>query len=228
MAAGIKTARFTMKITGVQTTAWSWDGPSYTDCNGTQTTHGDGTEVFRFDNGSPDRLLVTRNAFGAVNFQIGSWTQNDAAAVLGSLSQSRLTRHGKVTHTWTGGYCGHPTPTDTGPYDCGQRRGLADVLVDPAGDGRRIQVQVATDSAWHPFKNCPIYTGNGATAFGFTTTYGRLSNKLLFGKQKRIVVEDGKVYRKRRRRRARAEHDPHPDRARPSPLTLGPPTTRPG
>ena len=30
---------------------------------------------------------------------------------------------------------------------------------------------------------------------GFATTDGGLSNKLLFGKQKRIVVEDGKVYR---------------------------------
>ena len=195
-AAGITSARFTMKVTGVQTTAWSWQGPSYTDCNGTQTTHGDGTEVFRFDNGSPDQVLVTRNLFGAVDLQIGSWKQNDSGAVLGALSQSRLTRHGKVMHTSTGGYCGHPAPTDTGPYDCGQRRGIADVLVDPAGDGRRIQVQVAADSGWTPFKNCPIFTGNGATAFGFTTTYGRLSTKLLFGKQKRIVVEDGKVYRK--------------------------------
>src|SRR5947209_6784111 len=87
-AAAVKTARFTMKITGVQTTAWSWTGPSYTDCNGTQTTKGDGTEVFRFDNGAPDHVLVTRNAFGAVDIQIGSWKRSDPAAVLGSLSRS--------------------------------------------------------------------------------------------------------------------------------------------
>jgi hypothetical protein len=194
-AAGITTARFTMQITGVQTTAWSWNGPSYTDCNGTQTTSGDGTEVFRFDNGTPNRLLVTRNLAGAVNFQIGTWTPNKVD-VLGDFAQSRLTRHGKITHTWTGGYCGHPQPTDSGPYDCGQRHGVSTVVVDPAGDGRRIEVQVATDGGWKPFTNCPIYTGNGASAFGFTTTYGRLSNKLLFGKQKKIVVEDGKVYRR--------------------------------
>ena len=72
---------------------------------------------------------------------------------------------------------------------------MSSVGFDPAGDNRRIQVQFAAP-AWAPFKNCPIYTGNGATAFGFTTTYGRLSNKLLFGKQQRIVVEDGKVYRR--------------------------------
>ncbi len=193
-AAGLATARFTMKITGVQTTAWSWQGPSYTDCNGTQTTKGEGTEVLRFDNGSPDQVLVTRNLFGAVNIQIGSWEQNDPGAVLGSLSKARLTRHGTITHTWTGGYCGRPKSTDTGPYDCGQRRGISDVLVDPAGDRRHITVQAVTDGRWHPFKNCPIYTGNGATAFGFTTTSARLSNKLLFGTQKKIVVEDGKVY----------------------------------
>jgi hypothetical protein len=193
-AAGIKTARFTMKVSGVQTTAWSWTGPSYTDCNGTQTTKGDGTEVFRFDNGSPSRLLVTRNMAGAVNYQVGSWTQSPVN-VLGDFASARLTRHGTITHTWSGGYCGQPKPTDSGPYDCGQRRGMAPVVVDSAGDGRRVEVQVANPSSWKSFGNCPIYTGDGASAFGFTTTDGRLSNKLLFGKQKRIVVEDGKVYR---------------------------------
>ncbi len=194
-AAGIKTARFTVQVTGVQTTKWSWDGPSYTDCNGTQTTHGEGTEVFRFDSGKPERLLVRRNMFGAVSFMTGTWDPYSLVDPLGFLSKARLTRHGFIETTTSGGWCGHPPTTNTGPYDCGQRHNtVMSVYVNPVGDGRRIQVEAANPASWKGFKNCPIYTPAGVTAFGFTKTYGRLSNKLLFGKQKKIVVEDGKVY----------------------------------
>ena len=83
-AAGRGTAHFTIQVTGVQTTKWSYLGPSYTDCNGTQTIHGDGTEVFRFDSGRPTKLLATRNVFGAVNLQLGSWGPDRARRSAGS------------------------------------------------------------------------------------------------------------------------------------------------
>lgn len=195
-AAGIATARFSVQVTGVQTTKWSWNGPSGTDCNGTQTTHGEGTEVYRFDTGKNKRLLVRRNLFGAVSFQQGTWDVNAIDSPLGFRTPTRLTRHGLITHTWTGGWCGHPAPTNTGPYDCVQRHGRSDVSVDPVGDGRRVQVGVENPPLWKSYTNCPIFAPAGVSQGGFTTTYGRLSNKLLFGRQNKIVVEDGKVYRR--------------------------------
>jgi hypothetical protein len=196
LAGAPRTARFTVTVTGAQTTKWDSHSGTYTDCNGTSQTHGEGTDVYRFDSGRPQRLLVTQNMFGAVNFQTGTWDSYKLESAVGLLSDARLTRHGLIEHTWTGGYCGHPPTTNTGPYDCGQRHGIVDVIVEPVGDRRRVSVQVVNPSTWKPFSNCPISTPAGVSDFGFTTTYGRLSNKLLFGKQPRIVVEDGKVYRR--------------------------------
>lgn len=191
-----RVARFTAAISGAQTTKWTTVGGSNGDCKGIPTTKGEGTEVYRFDSGKPEKVLATQAGSAATSFKYGTWDQFALDQPLGFLGDFRNTRHGSITTHWSGGYCGHPPDTDTGPYDCGKRRGTASIAFDPYGT-KRILVEVSLLGVMKAYRNCPITTPSLVTEAGFTSTYGRFSNKLIFGKRKRIVVEDGKVCRLR-------------------------------
>jgi hypothetical protein len=192
----VRYARFTAKISGAQTTKWQSVGPSYTDCNGTRVTKGEGTEVFRFDSGKPEKVLVQLNPTGSVLWKFGTWSPLEFDNPLGLISDVQLTRHGRYTTTVSGGWCSGATsqvaPANGG--DCGRRRGVASAVVGPSGG--RLKVEVIGSTTVKGFDDCPVGSPIGVTDGGFTDTFGRLSAKLLFGKRKQIVVEDGKVYRR--------------------------------
>ena len=158
---GVQYARFTATITGVQTNSWSSTGPSYSDCNGTQTMTGKGTEVFRFASARPHKVMFQRNG-GGVQVHMGTWDPSRPEDPLGLFSTARLTRQGAYTTSWTGGWCGHPadvvTPDDS---DCGGRKGFAAVGLEP--EGRRVKVDVSPSGFLTPFKNCPIEGPDGVT-----------------------------------------------------------------
>lgn len=191
----VRYARFTAKITGAQTTKWQSVGPSYTDCNGTRVTKGEGTEVYRFDSGPAQRVVVQVNPTGSMFWKFGTWSPLDFDNPLGLISDVSLTRHGRYTTTVSGGWCAGATsqvaPENGG--DCGRHRGIASAIVGPYG--RRLKVEVIGDTA-KTFDDCPVNSPIGVTDAGFTDSFGKLSAKLLLGKRKRIVVDDGKVYRR--------------------------------
>jgi hypothetical protein len=191
----VRYARFTAKITGAQTTKWQSVGPSYTDCNGTQVTKGEGTEVFRFDSGRPEKVLVQVNPTGSMYWKFGTWKPTDFDNPLGLLSDVTVTRHGRYTTTVSGGWCSGAV-TQVAPEnggDCGKHHGTASAIAGPYGG--RLQVEVI-GLATKNFDDCPINSPEGVTDGGFTDTFGKLSAKLLLGKRSRIVVDDGKVYRR--------------------------------
>jgi hypothetical protein len=191
-AAGLKRARFLVTVQGLETTKWSSHSGTLTDCNGKHYTTGEGTEVIRIDSGRPEKLLV-QGFGGAPQETYGTWDPYRPIPDLGLWSAVKVTRHGTITHTITGGWCGSGSVTDTGPYDCGARRGSATALLT-WHDGRRVEVE-ATTKLYKDYENCPVATPLEATPASWTAVVGRLSSKLLFGSRRQIVMVAGKTYR---------------------------------
>lgn len=191
-----KRAYFTAKISGLQTTKWNSRSRLYTDCNGTQQTKGEGTEVLRFASLHTEK--VTYFGFGrrTPTIDYNGWFSSPSVDLgFSSLAKARLTRHGQYVTSVSGGWCRGPHSEFSDISGCGQRTGTVDVSFGPASGGK-VEVDARTVNGLEPFDDCPVATPEGVAQGGWTLAKGKLSSKLLFGKRKKIVVTGGKTYRR--------------------------------
>lgn len=190
-----KRAYFTAKISGLQTTKWDFKSGTYTDCNGTRQQVGNGTEVVRFESGGE---RVTFDGFGnrTPTLRYDQWSRFPLAdSPLGALSDVKVTRHAKYRTSWLkSGWC-TPAPEPVLPDDCGQRKGIASIRFDPYSN-RKIRVEMVDIHAMKRFDDCRVSSPSGIDDGVFTDSVGKLSSKLIFGRQKKIVVVGGKTYRR--------------------------------
>ena len=100
---GLKRARFLVTVQGVETTKWSSHSGTLTDCNGKHYATGEGTEVVRIDSGRPEKLLV-QSLGGVPHETYGTWDPYRPITDLGLYASLKVTRHGKITRTISGGW----------------------------------------------------------------------------------------------------------------------------
>lgn len=190
-----RVARFHVEVEGLQTTKWSTTSGEYTDCKGTHTSRGEGTEVVRFASRGSEKI-VFQQLGDRIVATYDSWDPYDINLWPGVKVDARLTRDGSRVASTTGGWCSGPSTTRQGPYDCGQRRSGGQFTIWWK-DLRRIEVDMTGTNYRDPFRTCPVVTASPVVPISWTPTLGRLSAGLLFGKRDRIVVEDGDVYREK-------------------------------
>ncbi|HEY8584251.1 MAG TPA: hypothetical protein VIL49_14945 [Capillimicrobium sp.] len=189
-----RVARFHVKVQGVQTIKWSSTSTKLIDCNGERTTTGQGTQVLRFASKGSDRIVFAQALAGAPPLATyNTWDHQTGVVQPGILVDTQVTRAGEIVHHQTGGWCGGASSTDTGPYDCGQRRdeGVARLYWR---DARKVEVSLSELSYPKPYVDCPIVAPTGMGSLSWTSTLGRLSPKLLFGDRKQITVVDGDTF----------------------------------
>lgn len=191
-----KRAYFTATITGLQTTKWSSKSGTYTDCNGTSQTKGEGTEVLRFSSKSVEKITYFGFGSRTPTVDYNGWFSSPSMDLgFSTLAKAKLTRHGQYVTSWSGGWCRGPHSEFSDVSGCGQRTGSVDVTYNPTSRGK-VEVDARTVTGLEPFDDCPIATPDGVSQAGWTLATGKLSSKLIFGKRKKIVVTGGKTYRR--------------------------------
>ena len=192
-AAGIQEARFMVTLKSVQTTKWTRNGPTVSDCQGAFAYTGDGAEVVRVDSGRPEKLLVRKSLLATTpQTYWGTFDWRSLKVLPGLISKVTITRQGNEDGTFLPGYCPSETPTEK-EYDCGVRTGAASMELEWP-NAREVNVNAASWTVPGEYKNCPIVSPTEINDAGWTDIVGKLSTKLLFGSKRQIVLVAGKQY----------------------------------
>jgi hypothetical protein len=192
-AAGIQEARFTVTLQSIQTTKWTRNGPTVSDCQGAFTYTGGGTEVVRVDSGRPEKLLVRKSMLATTpQAYWGTFDWRSMKIVPGLISNVTVTRQGRDDGNFLPGYCASDGPKEK-DYDCGARKGVASMDLSWQ-NAREVDVSAADWTVPGDFKNCPIVAPSEIDEGAWTDIIGKLSTKLLFGSKPRITLVAGKQY----------------------------------
>jgi len=144
----LKTRDFRVSVKGVQTTAWSYDVPSSSECD--PPDKGDGTEVVRFATKKPALIRATR--LSPTYLQFGSGKSAGALAV-----PAKVTRQGKIV-TPPKYQCGGKGGGQTLAPDCGTKRATLRLRISHEAffAPRGVKLRNQGTSVHDLFDNCPV------------------------------------------------------------------------
>lgn len=200
--AQVREARFWVTVHGAQSIEWTEAvHETGSSCFARTSRGGSGTDAIELRTTRRFKLLALSYNPATVTLEENTWNR-ERLETPPIVASATLEREGAIQITQQPGACGGTTSSrDTGPYDCGRRRGTFDVrlLLEPGGR-LLMEPQGGLDEAPDPFSECPLVEPDGMAPNGWTRLVGgRLTARQLFGSKRRIVI------------RAREDFDDRPD-----------------
>ena len=189
-AAGSNERRFIATVEGSQTsTHFNPRANGTATCFGTSWVEGEGTQEFKFKS-KPAKLLVYGSG-KSTYFSFNSFKRDNYDDEV--MVPFTMTRDGEIRHGEDPGPCGGGEPTtNTGPYDCGTKRGVFDADLSTSGGKLELSVGPTIGYPWKHFQDCPVYFGDGVSDT-FTTIGQSFSRKKLFS-GKPLTIRASKTF----------------------------------